>query len=285
MAESYELYQYKKQFEAVADKDDSVNWKMGYKILKDYPINEFNPSAIKKTNKSPVLWFGCSFADGDLMPIDKKPYNKLSDLTGRTVINRAQGGTGTQYIYNQFINFDFKKIAPDVDFIIYTYIDDHLHRLYTYQINPLTDIANIRYEYKNNKLQKIPRWNKYLYSSFLIKRLKNICIHHQWNQEYIDYHLFNITINECRKKMKELYPDAKFILIEFNTKDQIKEDDFIPPWEIKKLKSYGIDVIKLRDYTGNTDITDDKYWFEDKINPREELWDIILPVLVKKYNM
>ena len=282
---SVELNNYKKQLDVVSDKEDLTKWKPGYKILQDFPVDSFRPYSVKNNGKKPVLWFGCSFAEGNFIPDGRTPYDKLSDLTGRTCINRAQCGSGLQYIYNQLQTFDFKKIAPDVDYIVYVYIDDHLHRLYAYQHNPLSNVFNIRYVYKNKKLQKVPSCIKYLYSFYLVQRLANIKTKYQWRKEYIDHRLFNITIREITTKLKELYPSSKFILIEFSTKDQIKTTDFLPDWEVKQLEEYGIDVVKLRDYTGDIDITDDKYWFEDKVHPREELWDILLPELVKKYNM
>ncbi|MCR5261390.1 MAG: hypothetical protein K6C94_06075 [Candidatus Gastranaerophilales bacterium] len=273
---------YNKKIENEKTKVDEHNyWQPGYRILKDFPINDFRPSSYKNTKKNPILWFGCSFADGAGMDDNKTPCFKISDLTGRTCINRAQGATGTQYIYNQIKKNDFKKIAPDVDFIFYIFIQDHLRRLYFFQI-PLTYYSEVRYQYKNHELKEVPRWTKYLYSSYLIQKLAMIRIKYCWDKEFKNYYLFNIVMKETAKEFKKIYPNAKFIMIEFNEK---RQTEFLPEEEIKKLNSYGIDVVRLRDYIGDIDIHDDKYWFEDDCHPREVLWDMLLPQIVKKYNM
>lgn len=274
--------------DAIKQEKDKYSYKIGYHILKDYPENNFDSSAIKNSKKNPILWFGCSFAAGvRIIEHRSYPCDKISDLTCRSCINRAQSATGTQYIYNQLITNDFKKIAPEVDFIIYTYISDHKNRLYTYKQNIFSEYSNIRYEYKNNKLVKISPLTKYLYVSFLIQRIKNIQIKYQKQQEQIYYNLFNHTIAETTKKLKELYPNAKFIMIEFNQKEQAEPrgQSFIPNYEIEKLNSYGIEVFKIRDYVGNINLSDDKYWQEDNVHPSTKLWDIIIPELVKKYNI
>ena len=272
------------KFKLHADKlpdNNTSDFKTKYVILKDFNVSKKYKSYYKNTEKKPILWFGCSFAQGAGLNENDVPCKKISDLTLRTCLNKSSGATSTSFVYKQINDENFIKENPNADFVIYTFMWNHLHRLYNYQVNPLIYMFNIRYKYKNNKLQEIKPIFKPIYSSFFIKRLLNKKIHSEIKKEEKNFILFNALMKESAAKIKTMYPNAKFIIIEFPERTG-KE---LPKKEIDILNSYGIEVFKAKDYMKNIDIQEDKYWLADEIHPSAELWNIILPKLKEKYSM
>ncbi len=273
--------EFKQQADRLKD-NNTANFKTKYTILKDFNTTVYRKSFIKDTNKSPILWFGCSFAEGAGLIDEQTPCYKISNLTGRSCINKAKGATGTQFVYYQLLNDNLKQDIQNTDFVIYTFIWNHLHRLHNYQVNPLVYMFNLRYKKtKNGELKQIKPLFKPIYSSYFIKRILNKNLSKKIHKEESDFETFNATMKQIAITVHQLYPNAKFIMIEFPELSR-KE---LPLSEIKILNSYGIDVIKAVDYMGNIDVYDKKYWLADEIHPKEELWDLILPKIVKQYNM
>lgn len=260
----------------------SYEYKTKYRILED-----FKPDIIRKSfyssnnNKAPIIWFGCSYAEGAGLEDTKTPCRKISQLTNRSCINKSKGATGTQFVYYQLINGNIKEEVPEADFVIYTFIYNHINRLYNCQINPLIDTFNIRYRYKNGKLEEIKPFFRPIYSSFLVKQILKGITNIKIKKEETNFRLFNKLMREISKLVKAEYPNAKFIMLEFPD----KSFNELPRHEIHKLESYGIEVVKVTDLTKNINIYDDKYWLEDTIHPSDKLWDIILPELKTRYSM
>ncbi|MBR6162428.1 hypothetical protein IKQ26_00855, partial [bacterium] len=208
------------------------------------------------------------------------PCSQLTKLTGRTCYDRAKGATGTQFMYWQLLNEDFDKVAKDVDYIIYIYINNHLMRLYNYQINPLIDIFNIRYKFdKNGKLVELKPFFKPFYSLFSVKRFLNKRVINQTVQEEKDFKMFNAMMKETAKILKNKYRNAKFIMLEYPD----LSGKFLPESEIQTLEGYGIAVVRVTDLIGNIDLNEEKYWLSDNIHPSMEAWNIIMPEFVRRY--
>ncbi len=250
-----------------------------YKILEDFNPTVFRKSFIlKDTGKKSVLWCGCSFAEGAGLDDYHTPCFKISELTNRSCINKSKGATGTQYVYYQILNDN----SSDVDFVIYTFIWNHLYRLYNYQVNQLIYMFNLRYKYDaKTGLKEIKPIFKPLYSSFFVKKILNKQVHRNSEREGNNFFLFNATMKQISNLVHSKYPNAKFIMIEF---PELSRHE-LPDSEIEILKSYGIEIFRAKDYLQNIELYDEKYWYPDKIHPREELWDLILPKLKDEYNM
>ncbi len=284
--ESYCFYKTKSENEMFKQKADRLetnntrSYKTKYVILKSFnPIIWRNSFVNETSEKKPVLWFGCSFAEGAGLEDNQTPCYKISKLTKRNCINKAKGATGTQFMYYQIKNDKLIEEVPSADFVIYTFIWNHLQRLYNYQVNPLIDMFNLRYKIKNGELKEVKPLFKPFYSSFFVKKILNKKVYNQYKKECIDFELFNKIMEKSANRIKNLYPDSKFILLEFPDLSRNQ----LPDYEIKKLESYGITVVKVTDLTKDIDIYNNKYWLPDNIHPSEEAWDIILPELTKKY--
>ncbi len=258
--------------------NNSKTYKTKYTILSDFKPVLWRKSFIKNNSlKKPIIWFGCSFAEGAGLKDNESPCYKISQLTGRSCINRAKGATGVQFMYYQLLNENFFEAVPQADYVIYTFIYHHIKRLFNFQINPLLDMFNIRYKISNGKLVEIKPFFKPFYSSFIVKRFLNKIELSQSEAEEKDFKLFNKIMEASLNITRQKYPQAKFILIEFPDLSG-KE---LPDYEIKNLESMGINVIKVIDII--SDITDKKYWLEDNIHPNEKAWDIIIPEITKEY--
>ena len=182
-------------------------------------------------------------------------------------------------MYYQINDDKIMDDAKTADFIIYTFIWNHIQRLYNYQVNPLIDMFNLRYKIIDGNLVDItPQFNP-LYSSFFVKRILNKIVFEQAKQESYNFRLFNKIMKETYNISQKRYPNSKFIFIEF---PELSKKE-LPDYEVKELESYGIKVIRVKDIIGNIDIYDPKYWLPDNIHPTEQAWDLILPIIVEKY--
>ena len=261
--------------------DKVSNYETNYRLLSPFNTTVYRNSVIKEnTENKPIIWFGCSFAEGAGLSDEEEPCYKISELTNRSCINKSKGATGTQFMYYQIKQDSFKKENPEADYIIYTFIWNHLQRLYNYQVNPLLYMHNLRYEIKNDKLKEInPKYNP-IYSSYFMQRLLNRIVEIQGNKERTDFKLFNKIMKETLNVSKKLYPNSKFIMLEFPEIFDIP----LPEDEIEELESYGIIVVRVKDLLpAETNIKDEKYWLDDKMHPKSEVWDMILQKLKEKY--
>ncbi len=269
------------KFKTQADRleaNSTRQYKTQYRLLEPFNTTLFRNSFIKD-NANNIVWFGCSFAEGAGLNDNQTPCYKISELTGKSCINKAKGATGAQFMYYQINDDKIMDDAKTADFIIYTFIWNHIQRLYNYQVNPLIDMFNLRYKIIDGNLVDItPQFNP-LYSSFFVKRILNKIVFEQAKQESYNFRLFNKIMKETYNISQKRYPNSKFIFIEF---PELSKKE-LPDYEVKELESYGIKVIRVKDIIGNIDIYDPKYWLPDNIHPTEQAWDLILPIIVEKY--
>lgn len=269
------------KFKTQADRleaNSTRQYKTQYRLLKPFDTTLFRNSFIKD-NANNIVWFGCSFAEGAGLNDNQTPCYKISELTGKSCINKAKGATGTQFMYYQINNDNIMNDAKNADYVIYTFIWNHIQRLYNYQVNPLIDMFNLRYKIIDGHLVDItPEFNP-LYSSFFVKRVLNKIVYEQAKEESYNFKLFNKIMKETYNISQKRYPNSKFIFIEF---PELSKKE-LPDYEVKELESYGIKVVKVKDIIGNVDIYDQKYWLPDNIHPTEQAWDLILPTIVEKY--
>ena len=275
----------RKQYADKLESNNTRNFITKYRLLSDFKALPARKSFfVKNSNKKPILWFGCSFAEGAGLTDLQTPCYKISQLTGRSCINKSKGATGTQFIYYQLKNDDFFTTTPSVEYIVYTFLYNHIYRLYNYQVNPLIDMFNLRYKLENGELKEIHPTFRLIHSSFIIKRFLNNLAQHKAKNEEIDFTLFNEIMKASKQITSSKYPNSKFIILEFPDLSG-KE---LPYYEIQKLKDMGIQVVKVKDIfqskiKDKNGIYDSKYWLNDNIHPSALLWDVVLPEIVKQY--
>lgn len=247
------------------------------------PVNYFNG------NKRPILFFGCSYTEGFGLDDNQTLPYLVGKKTNRTTYNRGIGGSGTQFMYYQLSHPEIKKEVPDAEYIIYTFIWDHLYRLNNYQLTFFGTDINLRYKQKGNKLEEVKTQFGLLYPLFSVKKLQNYISEKKFNQEQLDFKLFNLTLAESIKITKQKYPDAKVILIEYpdsgylapNYKEGMRT---LPDWEVKKLEKMGFIVVKAEDLVGKK-IRSKAYRIEDEDHPNKKAFEELSDKLIEKFDL
>ncbi|MGN0015463.1 MAG: hypothetical protein ACI37T_08610 [Candidatus Gastranaerophilaceae bacterium] len=297
-AELISGYQYYKKIK------DQLNLKHNAGLIQNFryklPIKDIYPycyqvyfknyiSADKNTpppRKRPVLFLGCSYIYGSGLKDEQTLPYKIHKQTDRDCYKRGIPGGGIQLALDMFEKGIIQKQVPDVEYIIYVYVDYHISRLYAYQLDYLDTEVNQRYKLKNDKLVKInkPIFPIY-YSSFLVKQIQKYIEKITRENEYTDYKLFNAIMAELLSQAKKNYKDIKFVILLYPSADLMNTDnENIPEHEIEKLKSMGFIVINAEDLTKEP-IRNLEYRTPDRDHPAENAWDAILPELIKQLNL
>ena len=236
------------------------------------------------TNKSPILVFGCSFAEGSLT--ENFEY-QLAEKTKRKVYNFGHSGLGVATMYNQLKQPDFKELLDKnkkPEYIIYIFITDHIYRLYSDKYGAKEKIyvkENIQPEnIKTQIFRQLCRlWigsdliGKYIYKNYLAKEKLN-------NSFDLLIEYFKGSKKEAQKYNK----DIKFIILKYPTEhispEELNELYTTARWN--ELSLDGFIVIDLKEYI-DEDLTDKKYMFQD-FHPNKEAWNVITNKLAKDIN-
>lgn len=279
-----EISCFQEKYNDYASKHSLAKQKPKYNVMVPFSINKLEhnnrTTLIGKSSKKPILLFGCSFTYGTGLNDNQTLSYKLYKLTDRTIYNKGMPATGTQHILYLLSQKSFYNKVPDVEFIIYTFIHDHLTRLYGYYLSPYSNDINLRYELKNGKLQEIyPRFIP-LYSLYSVKRVQDYIKMQKMSQNDKAFKLFAETLMESKKLTDRHYPNSKFIILLYKDASKMLLDKE----QIKLLESKGFIVIDAEQLVHH-ELTSDKYKAGDKEHPSEKAWDEIAPQLVKKLNI
>lgn len=252
---------------------------MSYKKIKKFSLEniDFRPVSYKKSNKRPVILFGCSFTYGSFLNDNQTFSYKLSNYTNRTVYNKGIGGAGVPLMYYFLKSTNIKKDIPDAEFIIYTFIGDHLCRLFKYRSWPLGTQSMIKYKIINDKLIEEKPFSTLFQSTYMSKLWEEdyanfLCDHKQYKK------IFYALMDASMKEAKEKYPGVKFVFFVYgyNSDKEL----------IDELKNRGFIVIYFSDLQiPARELSKDKYYGIDHAHPSEAAWDLIVPRLSKKLNM
>lgn len=236
-----------------------------------YPTN--------KTNKSPIILFGCSYT---WLDNNEGLQKLLSEYTQRMVFNFSYWGWGAQHTYYLTKNPLLYKIIDEhsnisPQYALYTYIRDHKNRTsdvmdYFVDIEPY-----LTYEIKNNelKLKEYNIFHKLLYRFFTYRYIKKMTYEQSETEEYEI--LYNLLI-ESNNELKKHYPKIKFIVLEYRQEQNIIEEE---EYFFKKLEQSGITVISTNSLT-NEDLYDKKYTQDDGYHPTPVAWELISKELAEK---
>lgn len=235
--------------------------------------------------KSPILLFGCSFAYGDGLDNKDTFSYKLSHFTKHPVYNRAMQGWGTQHMLYQLKRNDFYNEIKTPEYVIYTFIPDHLGRLYRYQFPPPYNSIYFRYKLTQNGFEEIrpfckPLWGLYTVNGIQNLIEKNILTSDKNKDKNFEY--FYKMMIESKKIINKHYPKAKFVILVYRCNDKFPENcDF---WW-KKFQNAGFIVIDTDKLLTSGILTQNEYVGIDGFHPSGKAWDAIVPPLAKKLNL
>lgn len=235
--------------------------------------------------KPPILLFGCSYTYGDgLYNKDTFSY-KLSHFTKRPVYNRAMQGWGTQHMLYQLKRNDFYNEVKTPEYVIYTFIPDHLNRLYRYQYPPPYNYILLRYKLTQNGYEEIKPFCKPLWGLYTVNEIqnlieKNILTSDKNKDKNFEY--FYKMMIESRKIINKHYPKAKFVILVYRCNDKFPENcDY---WW-KKFQNTGFIVISTDQLLKPGTLEEKPYTGIDGFHPSGKAWDVIVPSLAKKLNL
>lgn len=259
-------------------------WTLKYTKVREFnyyldKVN-FRPVKIGNKLKRPIIFFGCSFTYGfGLNDCQTLPY-KIWKLTNRTVYNRAFNCWGGQHVLYQLRRDDLKKEIPYAEYIVYTFIYDHLDRFYSYVVSNPSETM-LKYKIVNNKLSEVKPAFLPCYSLFTVKYVQDAITEMKNNNKDDLIYMFNSIMNESLRLSRIKYPNSKFVILVY------KESRSIPDTEltkfnknINKLKNKGFIVIDAQELVGHS-LDRKEYILNDNFHPSEKVWNEIAPKLVK----
>lgn len=144
--------------------------KFDYKVIEDIVKPRVYPSNTK-TSKRPIITIGCSYTEGVGLEENQTFAYKLNKYTGRTTYNCGIGGSGLELVYRQLSDDNFKNNIPDAEYVIYTFLYNHLSRQFQNLLCPYKSELYINYSLKNGHLKEDASSFWFMYWSFLVKAI------------------------------------------------------------------------------------------------------------------
>ncbi|MBQ2645288.1 hypothetical protein IJG14_06935, partial [bacterium] len=229
--------------------------------------------------KAPIVLYGCSYTYGDGLKENENFSYFLSKYAKRPVYNFGLSGRGMQQAL--YIMQNQPLIQPEPEYIFYTFLNRHIRRLYMSCV--FIDVFNFfSYEYKNNqfvikndKLKSIK--NTMLYQSIMYHIVIPLI------KEENKYNLFITYLKEMKKVLKEKYPNAKFILILYDRKNN--EYINLTNERIQEIENIGIEVIDFDEIFGDKLYQLEYQLSEMDNHPNAKAWEMIVPEIVKREKM
>ena len=130
---------------------------------------DYHPVKNANSEKNPIVLFGCSFTYGHKIPINSTFHEVLSQYTNRPIYDRSYHGFGVNQMLYQLKNEKlYQIINKKPDYIIYTYIPDHIRRLYMPCLYTIYQYRGAFYKLNKNKKELSLRKNSMLYDRFSI---------------------------------------------------------------------------------------------------------------------
>lgn len=249
----------------------------------DYRQYYFRPVEYRNKSKSPILLFGCSFVEGFGLRDNQIFSYKLADYTDRTVFNFGQCGTGIQFFYSLLSDDSFINFLPkNTEYVIYTFIPDHLPRLYRYRPFVFEPKYINRYLIKNNKLTEDKLHFLFLHSTFTSAVIEEYVSNERFKNKEKTDELFLKLFVESDKIIKRKLPKAKFVILCYSNTSW----DFPIKSELELLRKTipDVTIIDLNDYFPEL-YNNSEYCISDGFHPNEKAWDLIVPFISEKLQL
>jgi hypothetical protein len=230
---------------------------------------------------------GCSFTEGDGIAEEETFAYKLQKETGRKTYNLGISGSGIQHVL-YFIQthrlFNENKPNEIPEYVIYTFIEDHLRRMYT------TAFDGFFYPHKyqtyfrigNHLYMRTPEmtfWD-YIEMSPFGEVISNNRFSIASDAER--FKLFKLYIDTCNRELKKRNPNTKFIILVYC--DLEDEKKFLPKYW-KEFEKEGITVLRFNGKEYEYLKLPEYRALFDKLHPSGQAWDKIVPVVIKQLNL
>jgi len=282
--EPKEITDFQNRYNKCAKQNKTPLLKLRYMKMIPYNIknveNLGRPTLYGDKNKRPILLFGCSYTQGSGLNDNQTLSYKLYKITNRTTYNKGIGGAGAQHMLNMLQHEDFYKEVPDAGYIIYTFIWDHMLRIYGYYLSPYDNKLNLRYDFKNGKIQEIKPAFLPFYSLYSVKRVQDYIKQKRSENDEEAFKLYTEIMVESKKLTDQHYPNSEFIILLYKDTGE----GIFDRKQIRTLEKKGFKVIDAEKLVGH-ELLSDKYRVGDKEHPSEAAWDEVAPKLVQTLNL
>lgn len=238
-------------------------------------------------DKKSVILYGDSFTFGSGLSDNQTFSYKLQNYTQRLVYNRGLAGYGIQHmLYLVLNNIEIMKqdknfIEPE--YVIYTFIEDHIHRIC--KSNDFFDRYLMYYKYNKDKTSLVQfsdfdllYWHSYILRSLYYNNYnssleygENVIILSDDDLNYILEHFLLANYN-----IKKAFNNSKFVIF-------VYQGDYVIKQIESRLKEQNIQVVYLSELS-EINFQQDKYRLDEQ-HPTEEAWEIIVPLLAKKLEL
>lgn len=268
------------------------NWKTDIKKIESTTTR---PIAISKRetnfdsfniNKRSIILYGCSYTDGTALDDNENLSGQLQTITKRLVYNRGFISYGIQHsLYHienhlkTLKNNNYDKPLPK--YVIYTFIEDHLNRLY--RDCEFFKIYIMFYKYNKNHSKLIPAndldylfWHSYILRTLYAKSKADATDFNSENGKYARKLALDMFI-QMKQSLKEQIEDVDFTVFVYDGDIHIKAIE-------QELKANEINVVYLSELS-DEDFTNPKYRLPNDYHPNALAWKVITPLLVKKLNL
>ena len=255
---------------------------VGYISLKYQSFDDFytfvkengfrRPTGLEYKNE-PIILFGGSFAWGWELEEKQTLQYKLSKIMKRPTYNRAyKMWFGLSQLLYQSEQEEFYKEVPEPKFILYVFMDDHILRMLSANMNPFSAYPHLRYIEYNKKLEKDK--HSIVYNSHLMKKMNTIIAGYKLKyQQDKNFKLLKKHLVQTKGNFDKHWKDYKFVFYIYEGKCVFTDDN------IKELENEGIIVIKTSQLT-DIDLTQDEYYIsKTDRHPNEKAWDVVVPKL------
>ena len=245
----------------------------------------------KNYNNKSIIFFGCSYTFGAQLSDEETLSNKLAKKLNINVYNFGICASGIQHMLSLLQNNIFYNlIKEEPKYAIYTIIPEHFGRLqkYIFPSPMMANGINLQYELKNSKLKKRYIPLNLFSKSFLVKS-----IYYQLDTKRNDFEpstkkqnniLAYYIFSESFKILKKKYPNIKFIILRYETEEDLAEEyENEKIWE--NLKKQGIIIINSSDLIGRKYKYTSEDTCEDNYHPSEKAWDLLVPKLIEQIEL
>lgn len=257
-----------------------------YRKMIMYPASEYVHSVQNKDSKEKaILLFGGSFTFGHEIPVEKTLHKVLARHSSRPIYDRSLSGYGVNQMLYQLQDEDFYKIVPEPEYIIFTYIPDHIRRLYQPCLFSIPQYYGAHYSMKKDKNgnyylehRKYPLfYDRFNFVARLID-FKPFDIANDYSRAFLKQHFI-----ETKKAIDKHWKNTKFIIFVY-----YDDDTFYFEQIQKDLEKIGYTVINRNDVFP-FEPKDVRYCLsKDDGHPNDKAWDAIVPKLIeylkKNYN-
>ncbi len=277
-----------------------------YYTKAQYEMSEFTEDRFRKdlgtsSNKKSILVFGCSHLFGAGLEENQTFSYKLSKATNRPVYNRAYWAWAPQHMLYILQTQKWIKGIKEPEYIITMFIPDYDERFYLHQGWPFDSGVYLRYKIdRQNNLKRLPTERYPWYWRLFITKYTQYFIQNNIEKPNKDYsnRLYVRMMQESMNLIKSKYPNTKVLLFLYkgdfatdnpNTKIMQNKDFFndepFSQNSLNELEKMGYIIVNLETIVNHSLETREYKIDGDPTHPNEKVWDEVIPILQKKFNM